>query len=850
MDWEKWRTLNPRRFVEKLDKKLRQGLTNNDLIGLYNALMVSVPDDPKYYATLSDHIRLFFRRKKLPTQAVLFDELSARAYFSAGDPEKLFACLHAMLDISDSAESITEVLEITKGALDDIDGMGASIDHRPKVMAAATSIYERLDRKRDIALVHIKAAMHYSTYGAGAAAYRSITEAGEIAEELQDIDLLCSVLETMQSTAADLYAHEEAIKIADRAFELFESRDEAPPPSFLSNSAVVRMRIGDYEGASRDLRMALQTCPADSPARYHLTLNLGTCLRNLNDLPRAAEMLTAARELIGDDTGPEALVELGLSSSRLANLMPEFGSSAAFLADAAKGLDSALRPVLRLHHRRGLRERYIPRFETAMRELPSEGDSDALIDVVAALRGNGLGDWLSVLAWKALLNEREDIPQALKAEISRIVEVLRNFGVPHLHGYREKYDDAWSVINKGATWDDLSRVVAQLATYESPPPHFAASLASTSALLRKRLAHGDVLVTLTYSGPNPLLWTFFGNRYSRVELSSTNYMEWKVAEFSYGLKELTRSEFARKLQDLVAACKFHLEPVLEEVARINPGSILFLLDFGGAFPITPVVQTHPLLLTRMQSGALEVRLVPALHAANDTVAGPLHGVAALSDSDEDLLLPPFEGRALADASGLELVTSDISDEDIELAEFAAKADVLLVSTHGLPVSLYKDPIVAAMNDGHPISVDGMQRFAADLPLKLVLLNTCHSAVGGASNFFKQFRTSDAVSYPALFLLNGQAVATAAQWPITDTVSFVFTCLVGDALREGLAPPYAVSKANATLRRLSKEQVLKLLERIPDPGARERAALRMTNAPEEGMYSHPYLSAPIALFGLL
>lgn len=850
MDWERWRTLNPRRFVEKLERKLRQGLTNNDLIGLFNTLMASVPEDPKYYATLSDHIRLFFRRKKLPKQAVLFDELSARAYFSVRDPEKLFACLHAMLDISGSAETISEVLEITKGTLDEMDSMGASIDHRPKVMAAATSIYERLDRRRDIALVHIKAAMHYSTHGAGAAAYRSITEAGEIAQELQDIGLLCSVLETMQSTAADLYEHEHAINVAERAFELFESRGEAPPLSFLSNAAVVRMRIADYEGASSDLRKALQACPTDSPARLHLMLNLGTCLRNLNDLPGAAEMLTAARELIGDDIGPEALVEVGLTSSRLANLMPEFGGSAAFLADAAKGLDLALSPVLRLHHRRGLRERYISRFETAMRELPSEGDSDALIDVVAALRGNALGDWLSVLAWKALLDERKNIPQALKAEISKIVEVLRNFGVPHLHGYREKYDDAWTVMNMGAAWDDLSRVVAQLATYALPPPHFAASLASTSALLRKRLANGDVLVTLTYSGPDALLWTFFGNRYLRVELSTASYIEWKVAEFSYGLKELTRSEFARKLQDLVAACTLHLEPVLEEVARVNPNSILFLLDFGGAFPITPVVQTHPVLLTRMQAGELEVRLVPALHAADHTCTGHLHRIAALSDSREDLLLPRFEGRAFADASGLELVTADVADEGVELAEVAAKADVLLVSTHGLPVSLYKDPIVAAMSAGHPISVDGMQRSAADLPLKLVLLNSCHSAVGTAGNFLEQFRTSDAVSYPALFLLNGRAVATAAQWPITDTVSFVFTCLVGDALREGLPPSRAVSRANATLRGLSREQVLKLLERIPDPEARERATLRMKKAPEEGMYSHPYLSAPIALFGLL
>jgi hypothetical protein len=133
MDWERWLTLNPRRFVEKLDKKLQRGLTNNDVIGLFNAMMVNVPDDAQRCATLSDHIRQFFRSKKILPQAVIFDELSARAYFSVGDHKKVFACLHDMLDASQSPATIAEVLGITEGALGEMDSLGGSIDHREPI---------------------------------------------------------------------------------------------------------------------------------------------------------------------------------------------------------------------------------------------------------------------------------------------------------------------------------------------------------------------------------------------------------------------------------------------------------------------------------------------------------------------------------------------------------------------------------------------------------------------------------------------------------------------------------------------------------------------------------------------
>lgn len=102
----------------------------------------------------------------------------------------------------------------------------------------------------------------------------------------------------------------------------------------------------------------------------------------------------------------------------------------------------------------------------------------------------------------------------------------------------------------------------------------------------------------------------------------------------------------------------------------------------------------------------------------------------------------------------------------------------------------------------------------------------------------------------MFLLNAQAVVSASLWKVSDTVSYIYASLVGEALARGLRPSLALSSAAALIKTVTKSQAIAKLEAINDAAVRETAIRRLAMAPEVGLFSSPYLYGAVSLFGLL
>ena len=260
---------------------------------------------------------------------------------------------------------------------------------------------------------------------------------------------------------------------------------------------------------------------------------------------------------------------------------------------------------------------------------------------------------------------------------------------------------------------------------------------------------------------------------------------------------------------------------------------------------------HSVLLRRMQMGEFEVRIVAALRSAgeSDAVIGP---IVSIIDKDGDLLLPRYEAVALARAAGLAEPTVVDVGEQKELPDVFGDAEILVVSTHGSPISSYRDPTFAKLggSERHPISIDALQAHGDRLNLRLIILNACYSGSGSARNFQHRFRTSDMVGFAAFSLLNGRSIACAGGWRTSDTVGFLFSWLVGKGLGSGLSTAAAVSSAIASLPGVTRDEAISALREIDDPVDRQSAVDRLAGAPAVGLFSHPYLSGALTIHSLL
>jgi tetratricopeptide (TPR) repeat protein len=853
MDWIGWVGLSPEKFERKLRRRLTKAPSYNDFIGLHNALANQALYDPVPIAAICAKIGVLLNKRGRLREAMLFLELRARCHFTDIDADNGFSAIHELLDIGTS-QANEIALDLARSIYSDLDQYGSSIDQRPRILAGITSVLHRCGRQEEQVEIYLEAAMLYSRHSATQAAYRNVHDAELIAHELQSFTLLAAVYKTAGAVACEEHDFEWAAKAFRLSLKAYRKAKLEPPADLYSNLGVARMNLEELERAVGNFQAALRKTSEPGVTRSTIKVNLAASLRRLGDLDGAAAELASAEEEVDGESWPDQGLELAIGKAKLAQACQDTPALAASLKVIVRRIDDGLRDILRLHHRRGFRERYIERVEALLRSLPNRGaTSDALLPIVAA-RGNAMGDWLSILRWETGAHENPLIPKALKEDLSSILHSVRAFGAPHLYGFREKYDDPWSSPKEfGGPWDRLSEIARKLFELGLPRPLDGSAAYKQVELCLERLADNHCIMMVTFAGESALIWYFIGENYGRREIPYEPLWSWQAAQLSYASRNSSRREFAAAMSSFVDAVAPVLDPVFDEIAAAECRSVRFIQDFSSELPLTLFALRNATLTEKMKSGSFEVRSVPALQAPLPSGKDTLNSVAAIVDLEEDLLLPRFEGAALAKSAAIgRQVVIEVDQED-HLPELLSDAKILIVSTHGYSLQFFNDAYFAHLGSPdrpHPIHVDTLQRIVPDLDLELVVLNTCYSGSVSAKNYQKDFRTSDAVSIPNLFLLNRRAVAIAGIWSVSDTASFVFSSLIGSGLLDKLEPSAALASAIANLQILSKKAALEIVESNLDQDTALKVADRLTAAPEDGMFSDPYFTGGLMIHGLL
>lgn len=522
--------------------------------------------------------------------------------------------------------------------------------------------------------------------------------------------------------------------------------------------------------------------------------------------------MTQARALMRTmpEIDPEQPLELELIAAKTAVSDKNLSEASACLRRSISWLDAAVGLVEKLHYRRGIRERYIPRIEELLVALPRSGQSADVVPIIAGTRANRLSDWLHFLAWTRQLAKKLSSEEC--RELNDLVFSLANHGAPHLMGFREKYDDPMGAGMLPDPWRNVAEYADRMCAIHGIDRPFAAASAPESALLiKQRLEEGyALLVNLLTAGKKALL--LFGERYILCDLPEAETVAFANALYTQRQNPEKSKDLAISVNAYQGALLKSLGKALDEVTSLACKGLLFFPDRIDLTPISLLTLGHEPIRKRMATGSFSVSTCLALYPATNEHLPPSVALGIL-EGDSGLAYDRADLEAFFEGSGTRGTTLN-KPSWAKFSEQMAHSDVLVLAHHGISVGIFTDPHFADMGGAiqhTAMSLANLQEAAYTWPHRLAVLGTCHSGSLVNRNFQSQFKSHDLIGFPSVFLLNGVAEVVAASWAIVDRFNLMFTTLFAPALRE-MRPAAAACTALAKLIEMADEDLPALLSR--------------------------------------
>lgn len=732
----------------------------------------------------------------------------------SGDTERARRYLKQLVDLTIEEKTELAALSAAENVRRLLPG-NAKADHVPNMLSEVIRLYRHLKKYSDAIRTMVTAAYLFADFGAFPSAYRALGEAEDLA---RDHDLLHEYTDVVSSTYS-ICLLEEDHAYAELMWPTLEQKyvglGRSVPTHLAINRATLLLRTRQYSAAREAYEGALTGVEAgdrSDEVRARILINLSACLRDLGELELSDTRLAEARLLISalQEVDPEMLLEAELIAAKSAVAKGDLAEAGSCLNRAAEHLDAGVALVEKLHYRRGLRERYIPRMERLLTSLPATGRAADVISVISATRANRMSDWLHFLEWVEILAGK--MPPARKFELDDLVERLAGHGSPHLYGYLEKYDDPLAGYGKPDPWREVAEYADKAtATYGVRRPFDGATAERISETIAQRLDDGyAVLVNMVASGHKMLL--LVADRYVQCDLPQVETKAFFEALLRHRSEPNQTKALGKAVNAYQVALLGAMTPVLSELESDSCKGVIFIPDGWNLTPINLVTLGNPKIRARMAAGAFEVRTCIAPHPVKRAHAAPLSCLGII-ESDSGLQYDKADVEGFF--RGVESAGTLLTDPSWEsFAKAMASTDALVLSHHGSSVGLFADPFFANMAGPHresAMSLGRLQGEAYRWPHRLAVLGTCHS--GGLVNRNQQgrFSSHDLMGFPSVFLLNGRAEVIAASWAILDRFNLLFTNLFAPLLRTA-HPSQAASTALAQLYELPIDKLAELLDR--------------------------------------
>lgn len=296
----------------------------------------------------------------------------------------------------------------------------------------------------------------YLEFNAMQSAYRAIEEATELAIEnnrLQDYLNLNKLLLRACYLDEDLDGALDCYKIIKDLSASSEVED-----GVLFNIATVYMQKDMLDEAIEIYENLISH--EDYSIQFNCEVNLAICYRKKGDIGKSLSVLENANSLNVFDEDYLIEYELVYSKSLICN--GNYKDAILRMINAVDIIEYKLKSILKLYYRRGIRERYVSRFEHLLINIPPEHLTKNTLYIIAFTRSNQTSDWMNILQWCDELHDNKVVPNNVISDVEEKIQFVADNGAPFLYGMIEKYDDHYDRHNSWR-WNDLTTSINDIA---------------------------------------------------------------------------------------------------------------------------------------------------------------------------------------------------------------------------------------------------------------------------------------------------------------------------------------------------------------------------------------------------
>lgn len=666
----------------------------------------------------------------------------------------------------------------------------------------------------------------FSNYAAYQSAYRILFDAINLAVEIKDKKLIAHIA----LTQATICLKEGDIDSAENDFlftiQTMNEIKQEISDEIWANLALIAHRKGELEKACK-IYESLIINSNEKNERFLAIIEMNLSLsyfRRGNDYYEKAihliKKIVANKKIL--ELNKELAIEAYLLLVKL--FISDSKKSSYYLCEAIRLIEILMNSENKLHYRRGVREIYIDKIYDSFIELYENIPFEDIIDILIFLKINSFSEWLAILNTYKKIENNLIISKELKVELKNVIYNLISIGTPILMGFEEKYDDPFedygpirtemnNSVNK--RWIQFDEAIKKIKI-----PSLNIYELSSINCIRKYFVEkkNRCCFIFTFLIKDKIIcWYNIGDNFLKKEIELANYVQFLIGLHEYKVHKIERNVFIEILNSIESQLCRDFNSIIDIIIDNNIGNVLFFPDKTlYSIPyIAPFIKNETIRKLILNS-KFEISISPILGIKQNNISSNSN-ISFLVKDDSNLPLQEAEMNIIKKLKDFEIQKIPLKELDWKSKKFS-KTEIFHVSSHGMPISFYKDPYFANLIphvEQVQLGLPNIQKECWDLTYKLSVINACNSADTLDHNYFNHYKSNEIINYGSTFMLNGISDAISTVWPIMDIVAYVFTYYFYDEYKKS---KNAVTAHNLTLTKiynLSSGGLRKILEQIED-----------------------------------
>ncbi len=668
----------------------------------------------------------------------------------------------------------------------------------------------------------------FSDYAAYQSAYRILYDAMNLAEEIEDKELIAFIA----LRQAIICLREGDIESAENDFlftiqTMNEIKQEIPDEVW-ANLALIAHRKGELEKACNIYESLIVNSNEKNElflASIELNLSL-SYFRRGNDYYEKAiyiiKKIVSNKKIL--ELNKELAIEAYLLLAKL--FISDSEKSSNYLSEAISLIEVLMNSENKLHYRRGIREIYIDKIYDSFVGLCENIPVENIINILIFLKINSFSEWVSVLNNYKKIENNFIISKELEVDLKRVICNLISAGTPILMGFQEKYDDPFedygpilkemdNSVNK--RWIQFDAVIKKIKI--EIPSYNIYELSSINCIREYFIEKKNkccFIFTFLIKG-KIICWYNIEGKFLKKEMELANYTQFLIGLHEYKAHKTERNVFVGILDSVESQLCYDFNSIIDTIIENNIENVLIFPDktlFSIPY-IAPFIK-NDIIRKLILNSKFEISISPILGIKQNNMSCNKN-ISFLVRDDSNLPLQEAEMNIIQKFNNFDIQKIPLEELDWESKKFS-KTEIFHVSSHGMPISFYTDPYFANLiphAEHVQFGLPNIQKECWDLTYKVSVINACNSADTLDHNYFNHYKSNEIINYGSTFILNGISDAISTVWPIMDIVAYVFTYYFYE---EYMKSTNAVSAHNIALTKmynLPSSELRKILEQIED-----------------------------------